>query len=189
MSDTKKPRADSVLKTLPEERQEAIADYLRSHSLAETRDWLKGDGLKTSLTGLSEFFSWYQLRKQFSAFSSNAEEMVALLRQDRPELSEAKLQEYANSFFQLQALQTQNLGHYVKLSSARHRATMSEKNYQLKKAELELNVAKFQRETCELFLSWYADQRAKDIAGASLGNAEKIEALGQLMFGDLWKAK
>lgn len=52
---------------------------------------------------------------------------------------------------------------------------------------LELDRQKFQRTTCELFLTWAADQRAKDIAAApGASNSQKIEAIGKLMFGEDW---
>ena len=39
-SNPMKPRADSPLKTLPEPRQDEIAEYLREHTLKDTRAWL-----------------------------------------------------------------------------------------------------------------------------------------------------
>lgn len=54
---------------------------------------------------------------------------------------------------------------------------------------LALEKQKFQRTTCELFLKWREDQRAKTISEGPGTNDEKIEQLGQAMFGDLWKAK
>jgi hypothetical protein len=53
--------------------------------------------------------------------------------------------------------------------------------------ELALAREKYQRETCELFLKWHADKRAGELAGADISNADKIEKLGQLMFGDTWQ--
>lgn len=54
---------------------------------------------------------------------------------------------------------------------------------------LELEKRKFQRTTCELFVEWYANKKAGEIAGGTASNGEKIEALGSLIFGDLWKAE
>lgn len=45
---------------------------------------------------------------------------------------------------------------------------------------------KFQRDTCNLFLKWNEDSRAQEIAASSGSNADKIEALGHIMFGDEW---
>jgi hypothetical protein len=55
-----------------------------------------------------------------------------------------------------------------------------------KDEEIALAREKFQRETCALFLKWHADQHANELANADTSNAEKIERLGQLMFGETW---
>lgn len=52
---------------------------------------------------------------------------------------------------------------------------------------LELERAKFQRQTCDLFLKWRENARALAIADGPGTHDEKVEALGQAMFGDLWK--
>lgn len=52
---------------------------------------------------------------------------------------------------------------------------------------LTLEKMKFQRTTCELFLQWAEDQRALDIARGGGSTEVKTEALGRLMFGDLWE--
>ena len=53
--------------------------------------------------------------------------------------------------------------------------------------ELDLAKTKFSRETCELFVKWYDDQRAKDINNnAGIGTQEKVEQLGELIFGEDW---
>jgi hypothetical protein len=57
----------------------------------------------------------------------------------------------------------------------------------LKLGVLELNRQKFQRDTCELFLKWFEDKRAKEVLASSASNSDKIEQLGQLMFGEDWK--
>jgi hypothetical protein len=59
----------------------------------------------------------------------------------------------------------------------------------LKRKDEELRLAreKFKRETAELFLKWYSDERAREVAAAPVSNREKIEKLGQLMFGEEWQ--
>lgn len=49
---------------------------------------------------------------------------------------------------------------------------------------LHLAEAKFRRETAELFLTWYEDTRAKEIAASAAGKDIKTEKLVQLFFGD-----
>ena len=53
-------------------------------------------------------------------------------------------------------------------------------------ALLDLEQKKFQRLTCDLFLKWREDERARNIADGPGTNDEKIDQLGQAMFGELW---
>ena len=64
---------------------------------------------------------------------------------------------------------------------------MQKKALLQKERQIVLEEQKFQRTTCELFAKWQADKRAVDLANGAGDNAEKIEKLGQLMFGDTWK--
>jgi len=56
---------------------------------------------------------------------------------------------------------------------------------QKKGEEISLALEKFQRETCELFIKWYADKRATEIVDGGATNSDKIKALHQLMFGNI----
>jgi hypothetical protein len=38
----------------------------------------------------------------------------------------------------------------------------------------------------EQFLKWYEDKRAKDIVESRASNSDKLELLGQTMFGKDW---
>jgi hypothetical protein len=53
-----------------------------------------------------------------------------------------------------------------------------------KDRELELAEARFQRQTAERFLKWYADQEARTIASSREDAGAKMEKLVQLMFGE-----
>lgn len=53
--------------------------------------------------------------------------------------------------------------------------------------QLALEKAKFQRQTCELFMKWHEDRRAIAAVNGTGDNTEKIEKLGQLMFGESWQ--
>lgn len=61
----------------------------------------------------------------------------------------------------------------------------------LKQAREELDLAqqKFQRETVGIAIKILADERAKQIECGSGTNEEKIELMGQHIFGDLWKPR
>ncbi|ODU24543.1 MAG: hypothetical protein ABS95_01760 [Verrucomicrobia bacterium SCN 57-15] len=172
----RKPRPDSRLKTLPEERQEQIAEYARTHSLSATVDWLKADGLVTSQAALSGFLSWYGLRQQLARNESTVESVLADLKANNPNATERELFAAGQSFFSALAIETQDAKAWAMTQELR-----------IKTDDLNLARQKFQRETCKLFIQWSEDQRAKSIAESGASNAEKIEQLGQLMFGEDWK--
>lgn len=57
-----------------------------------------------------------------------------------------------------------------------------------KDSEIDITRQKFQRETVQLFLKWYKDQKARDIADMpDVAADEKTNMLGQQMFGEDWK--
>lgn len=63
----------------------------------------------------------------------------------------------------------------------------AEKNT-LDRERLNLDTAKYQRETCKLFIEWRKNKQALEIADdRALDSDAKTEALGKLMFGDLWR--
>jgi len=52
---------------------------------------------------------------------------------------------------------------------------------------LKLDKQKFKRSTCELFVKWHADNKVVAILDdQTMDNDRKTEALGQVLFGDLW---
>ena len=61
---TRKPRCDSPLRQLPEPRQAEIVEQLKTTSLAGVRTGLAATGVKTSLSSLSKFRSWYLKRME-----------------------------------------------------------------------------------------------------------------------------
>lgn len=176
MSTDKKPRADSTLKTLPSDRQAAIAEYARTHTLTETRAWLKEDGLTTSEAALSEFLSSWRLQQQLKRNGSTVETLLANLQQTRPDWTPEQIQQVGQSFFTALALEQQDPKQWFLIQQTA-----------IKKDQLHLDRQKFQRETAELFVKWHADKEAQEILRSTGSNTEKIERLGQIMFGDDWK--
>lgn len=59
-------------------------------------------------------------------------------------------------------------------------------NAHIRTVNLQLEGVRMVRETGRIFLKYYSDQRAREIAEAGFDNTEKIERLGELLFGDLW---
>jgi hypothetical protein len=50
-----------------------------------------------------------------------------------------------------------------------------------------LNKKKFQRQTCELFIKWFENEQVKKALESRASNSDKIEQLGQVIFGEDWK--
>ena len=105
MSAPRKPRSDSRLKTLTNQRQEQIAEYAAGHSLADVKAWLSEDGLRTSVAALSEFLSWYLLKQQLIKNESTVDSVLEQLKQTRPDLTESELFAAGQSFFSALAIE------------------------------------------------------------------------------------
>ena len=69
---------------------------------------------------------------------------------------------------------------------AQQRVDLEGEKLKRKDQEIQLEREKFRRTTCELFLKWRDDERARTIADGPGTNDDKIEQLGQAMFGELW---
>ncbi len=69
------------------------------------------------------------------------------------------------------------------------RLSQNERRLSQKDEMIVLERERFQRDTCKLFLKWATEKRALDLANSDGSMTEKIEALGQLMFPETWKAE
>ena len=65
------------------------------------------------------------------------------------------------------------------------RARTDDKRLGIQEQSLALERAKFQRQTAELFLKFYADKRAQEIAEGKGTKSVKIDQLRQMMFGEI----
>lgn len=185
MSAHKKTRSDSILGTLTEERQAEIADYARTHSIDDTRAWLKADGVKVSSGAFSSWLSSWSLSQRFQQSESSALQFKDWLQQAFPKMSEQELDSRAAMIFQFEALKSGDPDTYLAFATARHKAAMDKAKFDQKERQLALDIEKFQRETCELILKAAGDARAQSIATSNVGNEEKIAQLRQLYFSDV----
>lgn len=180
MSETSRnPRADAKLKRLPEEVQAHIAELCTKPGVTQRSilDWIEKEcDVKSSPAALSEWLSWYSARAEARASEARVMAFLDEERQLHPELSDAELFAKGQRMFSLLAIATQDPLAWTRVQKVTVLRDVGE-----------LERQKFQRQTCELFVKWAADQRAKDISSSSSTNAEKIEALGQLMFGESWQ--
>ena len=183
----RKPRADASLKTLPEERQREIIEYMRAHKLAETRAWLAEQDLTVSVGALSGFWSWYhveiRLKHQLKEAATIANELKSVLGTlPQLNLNEEQLNLVAQTAFEVDAVKREDFDQFLALRSLRQK----DRKLALEREAHGLSLQKFQRESAEMFLKWHEDKRAQEILSSAGSNSDKIEKLGALMFGEDW---
>lgn len=71
----RKPHPSSVLKTLPDEAQAALFDYLRDKTLAEGVEHLRTQGIHTNDSSLSDWRGWYQMTRTIGGWSAEVEDL------------------------------------------------------------------------------------------------------------------
>jgi hypothetical protein len=140
-----KPRSDSKLKTLPEDRQEQIVEWLMTPKsegclggLKYAQAQLAADGLKVSPRALSEFWSWWRLRERFSSASERADQVEALLKEKNPNLSPEKIRELGQAVFTMEAVESQDRESYVALENLQLARQIAETKAKLEEEKLKL---------------------------------------------------
>ena len=104
-ADLMKPRPDAKLKTLPEPRQAQIADFARTHSLAQTVQWLAGQQFKTSSSAVSQFLRWYRIQQDMARNETALQnKLVDFVRKDPTQ----RLDTLGHLLFGLSAIKTQD---------------------------------------------------------------------------------
>ena len=72
----RKPHPSSVLKTLPDDDQAALFEFLRDKTLAEGVKWLfSNNGLRTNDSSLSDWRGWYQMQRTIQGWSADVEDL------------------------------------------------------------------------------------------------------------------
>lgn len=67
------------------------------------------------------------------------------------------------------------------------KAGIDQDKLEIEREKFRLAEAKFQRDTCELFLKWYKNNIVSQILESDTPHDEKIEQLGMQLFGEDWK--
>lgn len=132
-----KPRSDSKLKNLPEERQEQIVEWC-GKGLEYARAQLAADGFNTSLRALSEFWHWRQLQERFSSLSDRAQQIEELIKQKNPSMSPEKIREIGQALFTMEALDKGDAKEYVNLEYLKLAQETALTKAELEKQKLEV---------------------------------------------------
>lgn len=210
MSDRRKPKSNAVLKNLPPERQEQIAEWCekpnetngdgnpvpKTGGLAYAQTQLANDGLRVSLSVLGDFYQWWRLQKDLE-ISFEREQIVLEKTGDAKKAREAGenllmrlgLVSQDPKLIQAAAIMSDSRRALdLEEASGRTKAAQKDRSLSQKDEQIKLAERKFQRDTCALFLKWFDVEAAKKIATSGLSNKEKIDQLGLAMFGEDWNA-
>lgn len=173
-----KPRSDSKLKLLAPDRQEQIVAWSRTPKteehpggLAYAREQLAADGMKVSLSTLSEFVSWWELQQRFSSASSRASQVAELLAKRNPDMTPDSVRELAQALFTVEALDARDADTFVKLESLR----LSQDSARTR-ADLEREKLVISRQRLVLSKAWVQLQRIAE-QGLTDENKDGVEAL------------
>lgn len=126
MEPDKQPRADAKLKNLPEDAQEALWEYLhpsdpeeRRRTLAEAQSEVPlRHGFTVSLASLSEWRSWWALRRRMNAARERAEQTKIELLKDAS-LRPDDIEKVAQAIFTAESLEQGNAKTFVALAKLR----------------------------------------------------------------------
>ena len=120
----RRPRSDSALMSLPDERQRDLFDFCDGHrkdGLRKVRELLKEEqGVEVSLGTLSNWLNWYSLRSRFSMVAETSD-FVARILKETPglDIDDEKVIKAAQAFFEAKSMQENDAGTYVKLMGVR----------------------------------------------------------------------
>jgi len=146
-----KPRSDSKLKNLPEERREQIIAWLNTTKteehpggLAYAREQLAADGIKVSNSTLSEFWAYWDLQQDFSDADLAATFAEEQMRAFDPANAQ-KAEDFGNFVFTSKAVRQKDPQTFVALQrlkldkdSARTRASQEDRKIQLAARRVQL---------------------------------------------------
>jgi len=154
-------------------------------SYPKARRWLLSRGIKISVNALSGFYNSLPMRMRYASLQAAASAETA--RKELPaDLDKATRDRIAQHKFEL-AFMNLSEQHRLELIQIQQNEDSAKGNYELKKMKLDLDRIKIQRTVIKHFLDWYDDKQAKEILSSNLSHADKIEKLGQTMFGEDWK--
>ena len=188
----RKVRGDAILRNLPQERQDLIAEHGNTHKLRETLQWLADDGINVSKDTLSQFLSAYVMRAAAREDEATVETIKEELRREVEGISDEELDAFGQKTFSLLAIRRKDLPGFVSIRSAKLNAELEKAKLALKeKAEarhqelLKLEQSKYRDMVAEKMLDQALRDQAERIANSNLSNADKIAAMRQAAFADV----
>lgn len=157
----RRPRSDSVLMSLPDDRQRELFDFcdgLRSEGLRAIRAKLSSEkGVKVGLATLSNFLNWYSLKSKLGSVSEMADSVARILKETPDlDLSDDKIMRAAQAFFEARAMQESDAETYVKLAGVRRGS--AELKLKQRQADLRKESIAIQRSALEQKVREYEEK-------------------------------
>ena len=120
----RRPRSDSALMSLPDDRQRELFDFCDGHradGLRKIRLLLQEEqGVTVSLSTLSNWLNWYSLRAKVQGVAAMADDLAKILKETPGlKLDDATVMRTAQAFFEAKAMQENDADTYVKLAGVR----------------------------------------------------------------------
>lgn len=170
--------AMSKWRDLPFETREELLEREAKMTAAEWRKWLADKhGIRFSTDSqVSRARNSHQAEAFLLQRNDRTETFEANFRSHNPDASDEEVRQQVMRFVMMDAAAD---GDYREAISAARESREIDAERRARE--------KHMRETCELFIKWYDDQRAKDVLAGKATNEEKIEQIGSLIFGDLWR--
>lgn len=181
-----KTRSDAILSGLPEDKQEAIEAAVRPLSLRQGVALLAGEwDIVVSKTTLSDWLNERAARREAQATRDRIQKSLMQARHITSDLAGGAADEIDNAAmlgFSEWALDQGIKGNDPTAAIEVMKVILKGRELRQKERSHSLDEQKFQRETCALFLKWFADKRATDIANGAGNNDAKIAAMRGLFF-------
>jgi hypothetical protein len=182
-----KPRPDSTLDAQLDESQQALVIewMLSAAGYHRIKERIKTEfAVDTSISALGRFWMKYGsaaiLARRARAVST-ADEVADEAKKKPGQFDAATIEQLRQKAFELSLNPNVN----PKDVKAIFGLVLKARDQDLAEQNLALDRDKFIRETCELFLKWYGDEKARKIAESDAPNAKKIAQLRQTYFADV----
>lgn len=182
-----KIRSDAVLAGLPDDKQQQIEDAVRPLSIRQGVAHLAGEwDIVASKTTLSDWLNERQARREAQEARDRVRKAMIQADVILDGITETTAADRMDNALMMGVREWMS-DHKIKGGDPRdvaeiYKILTKDRELRQKSRSLDLDEQKYQRETCALFLKWFDDKRAREIAGGSGTHDDKIVAMKSLFF-------
>jgi hypothetical protein len=185
------PRPQAVVKNLPKEKQDAIWDYRFGkprHTQLQTVKWLRDDAIQTSSGALSYWERSYVVERKMDDNKAATDQMIARGKAEGWIKTAEEEQAIAQCFFNRLAAQGMDAKTWFLMQSIntdKEKVALAREKVEIDRQKVAQDKEKIEILTCEKFLAWFKDKKARDIAESNISTPDKIAQLRQTYFADV----